>query len=282
MITSSQILTFKPVQPTVRHNEKEVSYIEYFPQGNTKQYIYCYWELKSNQPRATPFHYRVVADGCIDIFFDLYSLPDAYIMGLSNTFNAFPLSGMFHYLGIRFLPTAFSLLFNMDVSSLTNQVEQLDHINITLHKHLTERLLKNADRSGLASACFNNSLFIDGVINQFEAYFGQTASDTTRLIDSRLSLALEKMLQAHGSMGIKELDAHVSTRQLRRIFKFYIGDSPKAFSKIIRFQHFLRSRPTADMIGREKLFFDLGYYDQAHFIKDFKTMYGLTPNTALR
>ena len=69
----------------------------------------------------------------------------------------------------------------------------------------------------------------------------------------------------------------ISPRQLRRLFDFYIGSSPKTFSQVIRFQNILNAKPSAESLRKNKLFFDAGYYDQAHFIKEFKTMYGQTP-----
>ncbi|MEL6924825.1 MAG: helix-turn-helix domain-containing protein, partial [Bacteroidota bacterium] len=80
----------------------------------------------------------------------------------------------------------------------------------------------------------------------------------------------------------QELNTGISPRQLRRLFKFYIGDTPKTFCKVVRFQHILKAKHSRQSLRHNKLFYDLGYYDQAHFIKDFKHLYGLTPGDALQ
>ena len=77
------------------------------------------------------------------------------------------------------------------------------------------------------------------------------------------------------------MDTGISQRQLRRMFDFYIGDSPKTFAKVVRFQNILMSKPSVQSLKSNKLFYDIGFFDQAHFIKDFKYMYGLTPTIAL-
>ena len=59
-----------PLQPTLNQAER-VEYAEIFPDIRLQDFIYCYWELKTVQPLNKPFLFRVVADGCIDIFFDL-------------------------------------------------------------------------------------------------------------------------------------------------------------------------------------------------------------------
>jgi transcriptional regulator GlxA family with amidase domain len=78
----------------------------------------------------------------------------------------------------------------------------------------------------------------------------------------------------------KELDTGLSARQLRRLFDFYIGDTAKTFAKVVRFQNILNAKPSTQSLRQNKLFFDAGYYDQAHFIKEFKNFYGVTPSKA--
>ena len=58
---------YHPMQSVIPVEEKEVTYTEFLPCEALGPFIYCYWELKS-PPRSTPFCYRVVADGCIDLF----------------------------------------------------------------------------------------------------------------------------------------------------------------------------------------------------------------------
>ncbi len=58
---------YHPMQSVIPAEEKEVTYTEFLPCEALHSFIYCYWELKS-PPRNTPFCYRVVADGCIDLF----------------------------------------------------------------------------------------------------------------------------------------------------------------------------------------------------------------------
>ena len=100
--------------------------------------------------------------------------------------------------------------------------------------------------------------------------------------DNRLYEAIDTILRSQGLLSIeKELQTGISPRQLRRLFELYIGDTPKMFSKVVRFQQILHAKPSRQALRRNKLFFDYGYHDQAHFIKEFKRMYGLTPTIAL-
>ncbi len=69
----------------------------------------------------------------------------------------------------------------------------------------------------------------------------------------------------------------MSPRQLRRFFDTYIGFSPKTFSRIVRFQSVLAALRRAPQNDWNSLCFAFGYYDQAHFIHEFKEFYGLPP-----
>ena len=99
-------------------------------------------------------------------------------------------------------------------------------------------------------------------------------------MDSRLATALHAILCSNGAFNIQQLDTGISARHLRRLFDFYIGVAPKEFHKIMRFQKLLRRSPTRAMLRDEKFYYDLGYYDQSHFVKDFKSLYGVVPRKA--
>ena len=79
-----------------------------------------------------------------------------------------------------------------------------------------------------------------------------------------------------------EINATPGGRHVRRLFQKYIGISPVLFKRIMRHQYTLRilNLPLHhDMAG---LAIDLGYYDQAHLIREFQQFLGLTPNQYIR
>ena len=114
-----------------------------------------------------------------------------------------------------------------------------------------------------------------------DTYFIQWMAQVRFNNDGRLYEAIALILERTGVVDIeKDLNTGISPRQLRRLFEFYIGDSAKTFSKVVRFQNILKAKPSAQSLRQNKLFFDVGYYDQAHFIKEFRNFYGVTPSKA--
>ena len=258
---------YTPIQPTIKQSADHVSYAEFLPHNRLQNFIYCYWQLKTTKTLSEPFVYRVVADGCIDIFFELNKPQDNFVMGFCKKFTEFPLDNSFHYIGVRFLPTIFPQLFKINAAELSNRFEQLSNVVPATSVFITKS--------------FQPQLTIDQIRTTFDNYFISLIANTTFNNDNRLYNAIEIILQEFGVVEIeKDLDTGLSQRQLRRLFEYYIGDTAKTFAKVVRFQNILRAKPSLQSLRQNKLFFDIGYYDQAHFIKEFKNFYGVTPSKA--
>lgn len=255
---------FNPIQPTVKISANQVAYMEYLPDYRLQPFIYCYWQLKTCQPLAEPFTYRVVTDSCIDVIFDLNNPKENYVMGFFKKYSEFPLSTSFSYIGIRFLPTMFPQFFKVNALELSHQIEHLKSVV----PHLSDFISTRFDES-------QSSDVIRGLLDNYLLSLYAKAQFNT---DNRLYAGIEMILKNCGSVNLqKDLDTGISPRQLRRLFEFYIGDTAKTFSKVIRFQKFLNTNPSKQNLRQNKLFFDAGYYDQSHFIKEFKDFYGITP-----
>ncbi len=69
----------------------------------------------------------------------------------------------------------------------------------------------------------------------------------------------------------------VGDRQLQRLFKDHLGLSAASYQRIIRFRQAFETATGQEVRRWTDLAYDLGYSDQAHFIRDFKTFCGFTP-----
>ena len=79
-------------------------------------------------------------------------------------------------------------------------------------------------------------------------------------------------------MKVQELSEKVSwsSRQINRYFTQQFGLSLKAFCKILRF------RASLEHIAQGKLFPELNFTDQTHFIKEIKKFAGVVPKELLK
>ncbi len=257
---------YKPIQPTV-NAEKRIIYQEINPDERIEHFVYCFWQLKTQKPLNKPFIYRVVSDGCIDLFFDHNQPSENFVMGFCKKYTTFPIGQTFDYIGIRFLPAAFPTLFGINAKSLSNQSQKLT----TVLPHLA---------TWIASKIKPTESFENITIQLNEKLTDLVKKQNFRY-DERFLNALSLIFQRNGFLDIeKELNTGLSPRQLRRVFNFYIGTTSKRFSKVVRFQYILNAKPSKQSLKENKLYFDVGFYDQAHFIKNFKTFYGVTPSEA--
>ena len=95
---------------------------------------------------------------------------------------------------------------------------------------------------------------------------------------SVIDMALQNILANKGIVKVDDLcrNACLSPAQFRKRFNEEVGISPSQYNKIVRVNEAL------DTIKKNNnsltdLSYSLGYFDQSHFIKDFKSIVGLSP-----
>lgn len=70
---------------------------------------------------------------------------------------------------------------------------------------------------------------------------------------------------------------NINKRTLQRLFRQYVGVSPKWVIKRYRLHEVAERLAAGEVVDWPEMVLELGYSDQAHFIKDFKTIVGRTP-----
>jgi AraC-like DNA-binding protein len=95
--------------------------------------------------------------------------------------------------------------------------------------------------------------------------------------DELVIVAVSIIKQCAGNIRITELSKRlfISQSQLEKRFRKIVGSSPKKFASIVRINSLTKA--SAQRNGLINLALDAGYFDQAHFIKDFKSFTGQTP-----
>jgi AraC-like DNA-binding protein len=83
----------------------------------------------------------------------------------------------------------------------------------------------------------------------------------------------------NGALSIKALrdQMGISQNHLLTQFKRMVGISPKALAQLYRLKLVLRSVDPAHEVDWTRIAHQSGYYDQAHFNKDFRTFTGHSP-----
>ncbi len=115
-------------------------------------------------------------------------------------------------------------------------------------------------------------------LNIIERYLMQWL-DLNRGIEKPLKAALQ-YLTTTPIERISELDEPVplSSRQLQRKFKAEVGYTPKTLSRFLRFRQAVARIKSGRYAHLSDVAFDTGYYDQAHFTREFKRFAEVTPS----
>jgi AraC-like DNA-binding protein len=100
-------------------------------------------------------------------------------------------------------------------------------------------------------------------------------------IDTITKNCVEIILQSQGQldMGSVADKANINRRNMERKFDSAIGMSPKQLSRVVRLQATIKMLDQKKFTSLTSLAYENGYYDQAHFIRDFKEFAGTSPKS---
>ena len=230
-------------------------YCEFQPHPALAPYVACYWSTFS----PTPLINRVLPDGCTDIVVG----ETIEAVGTMRQAILVPVASQSITVGIRFKPGGGVAFFRLPLHELTDTTLDLH----TLWGYTTHDLIEQLTEATTAHQ----------KIAYLEAFLLHRLHQLPSL-DHTVQSAIAAVRKAHGDISITTLrtDLSLSERQLERTFRQHTGLTPRQFTRLTRFRQVVRllhqpALPLTDVAYRA------GYYDQAHFIHDFKDLAGLTP-----
>ncbi|MGF1587006.1 MAG: DUF6597 domain-containing transcriptional factor [Bacteroidales bacterium] len=240
-------------------------------------YIKHYWSIENTGKPDDQYVQRIIPSGMIEMIFYIYSRPrildgckdfseNVILSGHQKDFYDLQCNGNITVFSVVFRPEGLMKFFNIPLNELYNK-------NIPL-KYLTGRFEQNIYSGILDNVSFKKRVEI------IENYLTCLLQANKNSFDfKRINHAVNIIRQSHGKISIETIASEVclSRKQFERKFTEYVGATPKQYLKTIRLQLslFLKSRNRT--LSLTELAFDCGYYDQAHFINEFKFQTGLTP-----
>ncbi len=171
--------------------------------------------------------------------------------------------------GARLHPWAGALLTGVPQHELTGGIHDLSAINKRAAARLAQHLAGRDDVDE-AMAAFEGML---------AAVFAQRIAQASDLVPPTVIAATTHAQRTGGLVRVDQLAASVglSTRQLERQFALHVGLSPKQLLRVLRFQQVMAALREPDPGDWPDLAVRLGFYDQAHFINDFRRFTGESP-----
>lgn len=216
-----------------------------------------------------------MADGCAEMVFHYKGVFDevingktekSFLTGLhgpSKSYRRFTIDKSFGIFGVYLYPFAIPQLFSLPAKELSDQIPDLVTVFGAEGRELEEKMMlakNNRYRVTIMSAFLERKLLKN--VKQRSA----------------LCTLISNMIHSKGLASVDQLakQSFLSVRQFERNFKIYSGFSPKLYSRIIRFQLAMQQYGHAQKTLTD-IAYDCGYYDQSHFIHDFKQFSGYHP-----
>lgn len=251
-----QISEPKPFQGQVHENRYQTR----MPPHPLSDWVHYFWQL---HVPCGEFFYLSIPDNCVDLIINLSDLDDAALVSPFTSPIVFPLTGPTYYFGVRFRVLGQHTLFPEPVSEWSfadHQAPLKDLLLPTLIEQLQE------------SCSFN-----DGFAQTCQRFAGAMIKHLERpVVDPRVLKFIRYCYQPNSHFSLQELapkQLGITDRQLRRLTQQYLGVSPKAFCKVLRFQNTLRVWQTKsdNMVWADR------YFDQSHFYREFNQLTGFSP-----
>jgi len=179
-------------------------------------------------------------------------------------------SRIFKGISITFTPRGVSRLLGTNMSSLTNKIFKLDDVLGQLSGWLVEKM--------------ENGTCDDQRIHTLNSFFQQRLNNGEQREAKEIYGIIDDLLTRSRPVRIDELAGHThhSYKSLYRMFLNHMGLCPKMYLRIIRFNRACSILNRHPEINWAELIHQCGYYDQSHFIKEFRAIMKESPRHFLR
>ncbi|MCB0531211.1 MAG: helix-turn-helix transcriptional regulator [Lewinellaceae bacterium] len=241
------------------------------------EHFFLYQNLVSGHARE-----RMLPDGHIELVIDLreqsnfwykhddpttaHNVQRGWISGVHRNYITLEAAQGASMLVVRFRPGRILQILGMPAQEIAGQVVLLDELWGPAFEDL---------RNGLLERPTAPEKF--AWLEQFFFRKIQYAGGGNPVIDFAID-RLQTLSTAAGIAAIVEKTGY-SHKHFVSLFHQHLGVPPKVFSRILKFQHAVRQlESTFGAPDWSALSYSCGYYDQAHFINEFKSFSGFSPS----
>src|SRR5712691_6936913 len=245
----------------LKAGEKKFQLSRYLPAQDLSFFVERYWIVSWDLRGQEPYVQETLPYPCVNMVIEK---DRSGVFGVEKGKFSRLLENQGRVFGIKFKPGGFYPFVKSPVSQLTNGSTSFWDAFGVDSKALEETILSQEDEGEM--------------IELVEKFLRERLPER----DKNVTVINEVVDYIIAHREITKVDDVVSQfnlnkRTLQRLFRQYVGVSPKWVIKRYRLHEVAERLAGGEVVDWPKMVLELGYTDQAHFIKDFKTIVGRTP-----
>jgi AraC-like DNA-binding protein len=191
------------------------------------------------------------------------------LCGPRSTYSVIDTSSQLSVLGFHFKPGGMLPFLRMPLDEFHDEEIGLDCLWGRVADELRDRVLSARGRAAMFEAA--EQYLLERAVRGFERH--PAVAFAICELCGYCDVSISSITDRTG----------LSSRRFAEVFRQEIGMNPKVFSRVHRFQRAVRTvGGDGQNIDWADVALACGYYDQAHFIHDFREFSGLAPSTYLR
>lgn len=243
-------------------------YEELAPSVAFEPLISRFWAFGASESDPAQFDHVVMPDGACNLTV-VQPFPGAALhlslSGPSAVAMKVPIFRGALFRGVRIQPGALRTLLGLDVETMVDQSLALDTLLPELFKTSCARL--NPWPESLAAF----ALVVEAVLAD--------RADHASSLDQAVQQVVAQLIASDGDMPMTLLlkSSGLSERQMRRRFVAEVGLTPKVFSRLRRVRRACADLFRQQNFGVASISYDHGFADQAHFSREMRAMFGMSP-----
>lgn len=250
-------------------------YAEFRPSTRLQDFVECYWTMRGGGPGYAVDGEHVSVDPGVELFFNL---GDGYRRRDADSDRSIAVTGS-HIVGIRTKPIVVTQHGQAFTFAVRFRPEGLARLVPFPLVEITHRIVDARELLGAACSILEERLYDAGGDPERVAIIEATLGELVESAEepNRDLQLVASVRSAAGAMrGI--CDEHeMSYRTLERIFERSVGVPPKFFARVMRWR-----RASQLLVRGDREAWASGeYYDQSHFIRDFRRFTGFSPGEFL-
>ncbi|HET6569110.1 MAG TPA: helix-turn-helix domain-containing protein [Rhodothermales bacterium] len=244
-----------------RAGERQFALGRYAPSPDVGYFVETYWTVAWDLRGREPHVQETLPHPSVHLVFEDGG-PRVY--GIDRGKFARVLEGTGRVFAVKFRPGGFYPFVNVPVSRFRGGPRSLREVLGVDGRGLQEAILSCGDEARMVALAEG---FVRERLPERDETVDVVAGIVGRIMEDR---TITKVDDVTARMGVNK-------RWLQRVFSRYVGVSPKWVIRRYRLHEAADLLAEGGEVDWPQVALDLGYFDQAHFIKDFKGLVGVPP-----